>query len=214
MLPLTAQKPKPLLQVGSKTLIEHQIQRLLTAGITELVINVAYLGKQIQAALGDGSHLGVHIQYSPEVEPLETGGGVFRALPLLGDHPFVLVNSDIWCDYPLEKLCRRGVAVGGAHLVLVENPVHHRGGDFTLTPAGKLCLHGRPAYTFSGISVIHPQLIAAYPERRQHFPLKEVFAWGAELELLTGEVYDGEWVDVGTPERLAEVRQLPSAESE
>lgn len=212
MLPLTAEKPKPLLLVGTKTLIEHQIERLRRAGITDLVINVAYLGGQIQAALGDGSRLGVRIEYSPEPEPLETGGGISKALPLLGDQPFVLLNSDVWCDYPLAGLCQRPLALGGAHLVLVENPAHHTEGDFSLTAAGKVSLQGQPAYTFSGISIVHPQLISAYPDRREHFPLKEVFAWAAGRGLLTGELYSGEWVDVGTPERLARVREAYGTE--
>lgn len=208
MLPLTADKPKPLLSVGSKSLIEHQIERLRRAGLTELVINVAYLGEQIQAALGDGGDLGVQIQYSPESAPLETGGGINNALPLLGEQPFVLLNSDVWCDYPLAELVDRPVAPGGAHLVLVNNPEHNDSGDFSLNAAGKVSLQGQSAYTFSGISVIDPQLISTYPNRREFFPLKEALVWAASRGVLTGELYRGQWIDVGTPERLAQVAEL------
>lgn len=207
MLPLTSHTPKPLLRVGDRTLIEHQIERLRSAGFTDLVINVAYLAEQIQNALGDGGAMGVNITYSPEPEPLETGGGINRALPLLGSEPFVLVNSDVWSDYPLAQLRDRLMPTVGAHLILVNNPAHHGEGDFTLSPEGKVGMQGQQTFTYSGISLIHPGLIADYPGRRSHFPLVEVFAGAAQRGVLTGELHTGKWVDVGTPERLEAVRR-------
>lgn len=223
MRPATLTVPKPLLEVRGKSLIEHQIARLKAAGFRELVINVAYLGAQIQAALGDGSSLGVDIVYSVEPEPLETAGAIAQALPLLGEAPFVLINSDVWTDYPLQRLHDARPQKQGAHLILVNNPAHHRAGDFALAEedeatyaAGdqgfaRVASQGvgsaSTSYTFSGVSVICPDMIRAYPNRRAKFPLVEVLRWAATRRLVTAEVHQGTWMDIGTPERLSELER-------
>jgi Nucleoside-diphosphate-sugar pyrophosphorylase involved in lipopolysaccharide biosynthesis/translation initiation factor 2B, gamma/epsilon subunits (eIF-2Bgamma/eIF-2Bepsilon) len=203
MRPLTLTTPKPLLMAGNKPLIEYHINNLTAAGIQRIVINVAYLGQKIIDFVGDGSRYGVSIDYSIEPEPLETAGAIGYALPLLGDTPFVLVNGDVWSDYPLVNLTRLDT-VSGAHLVMVKNPLHHHSGDYgvsdgVIVPAQQV----RESVTFSGLSVIAPSAITAYPKRRLKFPLREVFNGLMEQRRLTGEVYAGEWRDIGTPERLA-----------
>ena len=209
MLPLTLDCPKPLLKVGDATLIEHQIAKLRSAGIVDIVINVAYLGEMIQQALGLGERLGVRISYSVESQPLETGGAIAHALALLGQAPFLLVNSDVWTDFPFESLARKGLSAGElAKLVLVENPEHNRVGDFVLQADAQLRLRedcrGR-AYTYSGIALVDPDLVATYPKVRQTFALKEVFDWAIAKRALRGEYYAGQWSDIGTPERLYEL---------
>lgn len=204
MRPLTLETPKPLLQVRGVSLIEHHIRRLKDVGIHDLVINVAYLGEKIRAALGDGAYLGVSIQYSVEPEPLETAGALLHALPLLGEEPFLLINGDVWTDYPFAKLTEQPL-LGHGHLVLVPNPSHKAGGDFSLDPEGGVQILGESGFTFSGISLLSPQLIRDYPHPRRRFPLREVFEWAIQHSALTGELFTGTWCDVGTPERLAEL---------
>ena len=156
MRPLTDHTPKPLLRVGGQTLIGHHLDALARAGFRELVINHAHLGAQLVAALGDGSEYGVHIEYSPEPPgALETGGGIFNALPLLGTGPFAVINADIWTDFDFAVLPRK--PEGLAHLVLVDNPVHHPQGDFALCN-GHVSADGMPRLTFSGIGVYSPAL--------------------------------------------------------
>lgn len=203
MRPLTLHTPKPLLPVAGKALIEYHIAALAAAGITELVINHAWLGQQIEAALGDGSRYGVCITYSPESEPLETGGGIFRALPLLGDEPFVLVNGDVWTDYDFSRLALPPGRL--AHLVLVDNPGHHPEGDFALEQA-QVRIDGKSRLTYSGIAVLHPQLFAgcAAGAFRLAPLLREAMAHGQ----VSGEHYAGHWLDVGTVERLAQADAL------
>ncbi len=214
MLPLTATTPKPLLQVGGLTLIEHQIRKLAAAGFTELVINHAWLGAQIEAALGDGRALGVAIQWSREGEPLETAGGIVRALPLLGPEPFALVNADIWTDYPFTRLKGALAATDLAHLVLVPNPDHHPHGDFSLTGSARLLSSqvppqaspqaaGTQRYTYSGIAVFNPHLFDDMADGKA--PLLPCLQKAISLRRASGEFFDGDWVDVGTPERLAEL---------
>ena len=196
---LTCRTPKPLLEVGGRPLIEHQVDRLAGAGFRDVVVNLAWLGERIAARLGDGSRLGVRIRYSREPEgALDTGGGIRRALPLLGGGRFVTVNSDVWSDYPFEKLC--DAVAGDAHIVLVDNPAHHPAGDFALAPDGRVtgAAHGR--LTFSGIGCYHPRLFAAREAGR--FPLAAVLHDAIEAGTLSGEHYRGEWIDVGTPARL------------
>ena len=197
---LTRCRPKPLLEVGGRSLIEHQIQRLGAAGFRDLVVNLAWRGEMIAARLGDGRQLGVHIRYSREPEgALETGGGIRNALPLLGDGRFVVVNSDVWSDYPFETL--RCPAAGNAHIVLVDNPAHRPGGDFALGPNGQVAEAGRQRLTFSGIGCYHPCLFAARPVDR--FPTRGGPARARSRRgWLSGEHHRGEWVDVGTPDRL------------
>ncbi|HSC83745.1 MAG TPA: nucleotidyltransferase family protein, partial [Pseudomonas sp.] len=157
--PLTLHTPKPLVRAGGVPLIEFHVRALAAAGFRELVINHAWLGQQIEDYLGDGSRFGLRIDYSAEGEPLETGGGIFRALPLLGDEPFLVVNGDIWTDCDFASL--RQPIEGLAHLLLVDNPGHHQAGDFQLRDGQVTdAVSGQPSLTYSGIAVLHPQLFA------------------------------------------------------
>jgi len=196
MRPLTDTVPKPLLRIGGAALIEYLIRGLARAGFRDLVINHSYLGDAIEAALGDGGRYGVRIRYSPEPGgPLETGGGIRQALPLLGD-VFLVVNGDIWTDYPFERLARS--PAGMAHLVLVDNPPHHPHGDFALRD-GRL-VPGEPALTFAGIGVYRAELFAECAPGR--FPLAPLLRRAMEQQVATAEHYRGTWFDIGTPERL------------
>ncbi|MCQ4348944.1 nucleotidyltransferase family protein [Pseudomonas stutzeri] len=204
MRPLTLHTPKPLLPVGGMPLIEHHVRALAAAGFTELVINHAWLGQQIEDYLGDGARFGVSIAFSAEDEPLETGGGIQRALPLLGAAPFLLVNGDVWTDYPFAAL--RRPLDGLAHLVLVDNPAHHPEGDFRLA-GGRVGGRGdQPGLTYSGIAVLDPALFAGC--RPGAFKLAPLLRDAMALGQVGGEHYRGRWVDVGTRERLAEVERL------
>lgn len=203
MLPLTAHTPKPLLQAGGRSLIEHQIAKLKAAGFTELVINTAWLGEQLEQALGDGSRLGVQIEWSREDEPLETAGGIIRALPLLGEGPFAAVNADIWTDYPFERLRGALATDMHAHLVLVANPPQHPHGDFILREDGSLkCpkIHVQHALTFSGIAVYHPAMFIGINQVK--YPLLPILQRAIGRDLASAEYYEGVWQDIGTPERL------------
>lgn len=200
MRPLTDHTPKPLLKAGGRALIEYHIDHLVAAGITELVINHAHLGEQIEAALGDGGCYGATIRYSHEVTALETAGGIFNALPLLGDGPFVVVNGDVWSDYPFERL---SVEITGlAHLVLVDNPPQHPGGDFALS-GDRVVSDGGEKLTFSGISMLSPQLFADCSPGA--FPLAPLLRQAMARGLVSGEYYRGRWYDIGTPQRLQQL---------
>ncbi|QIH11285.1 MULTISPECIES: N-acetylmuramate alpha-1-phosphate uridylyltransferase MurU [unclassified Pseudomonas] len=209
MRPLTLTTPKPLLPVAGVPLIEYHLRALAAAGFREVVINHAWLGEQIEAALGDGQRWGLSIRYSAEGQPLETGGGIFQALPLLGEEPFLVVNGDIWTDYDFATL-RRPLA-GLAYLVMVDNPAHHpTGGDFCLENG--LLHDGQPGaatLTYSGISVLHPQLFrdCAGGAFKLAPLLREAMAQGQ----VSGEHMHGQWIDVGTVERLAQVEDLLQA---
>lgn len=207
MRPLTDHTPKPLLKAGDKSLIEHHLLNLCRAGVKDVVINLAYLGEKIRQHLGDGSTFGLTIHYSPEPEPLETGGAILHATELLGDEPFLLINGDVWCDLDLGEFCARGMAEKKAgHLLLVPNPDFHPRGDFALSEQGLvLDSTAEPTtsrFTFAGISYLSPALITNYPNKRQKFPLAEAFRHAISSNLLSGEVFYGNWSDVGTPERL------------
>ena len=208
MRPLTLTTPKPLVPVGGVPLIEYHLRALARAGFSEVVINHAWLGQQIEDYLGDGARHGLSIRYSAEGEPLETGGGIFRALPLLGDEPFVVVNGDIWTDYDFTAL--RQPLAGLAHLVLADNPAHHPGGDFTLDD-GQVhdARPGAQTLTYSGIAVLHPRLFAGCTEGA--FKLAPLLRNAMAQAAVTGEHLQGHWVDVGTHERLAEVEALLEA---
>jgi len=202
MRPLTDHTPKPLLEVAGRRLIEYHIDNLVAAGITELVINHAHLGEQIETVLGDGSAYGATIQYSVESTALETAGGIFNALPLLGDAPFVVVNADVWTDYRFQQL---PLAIEGlAHLVLVDNPKHNPQGDFALFGA-QVKSDGESRFTFSGISILSPKLFSGCQPGT--FPLAPLLRRAMQLGKVTGEHYRGEWCDVGTPERLQQLDQ-------
>ncbi len=213
MRPLTDHTPKPLLEVGGKPLIVWHIEKLVRAGIRELVINHSHLGAQIEAALGDGSRFGARIQYSPEASALETAGGIANALPLLGDQPFAVVNGDIFCDYDFARLAEHAAALqasgDAAHLVLIDNPSHHPNGDFALS-GGRICPRHTPhspplaLLTFSGIGIYQPSLFKDIP-RGSVAPLAPLLRKKIALGKVSGEHHQGLWVDVGTPQRLAEL---------
>ncbi|RRW67122.1 nucleotidyltransferase family protein [Pseudomonas fluorescens] len=208
MRPLTLTTPKPLVRAAGVPLIEYHLRALAAAGFTEIVINHAWLGQQIEDHLGDGSRFGLSIQYSPEGEPLETGGGIFRALSLLGDDAFLVVNGDIWTDYDFSVLHQP--INGLAHLVLADNPPHHPKGDFTLID-GKV-QDGEPdaqTLTYSGIGVLHPQLFDGCSDGA--FKLAPLLRNAMAKGEVTGERLKGHWVDVGTYERLAEAEALIEA---
>lgn len=199
MRPLTDRVPKPLLEAGGKPLIVWQVEALREAGFRELVINVSHLGKCIRCALGNGGAFGVNVAYSQEPEgALETGGGIRQALPLLGEGPFAVVNGDVWTDYPFAQLPCSPDAL--AYLVLVDNPPHHPEGDFTLT-AGQVSSEGVPRLTFSGISVLRPELFSDCSPGR--FPLAPLLRRAMAENRVGGEHYGGVWRDAGTPQRLA-----------
>ncbi len=211
--PLTENTPKPLLKVGVKPLIQYHVERLAAAGVRELVINTAWLGDQIEAFLGDGSRFGVRIDWSREVEPLDTGGGIRRALPLLGSDPFLVINGDIWTDYPLPSLVDRDWSDSvEAHLVLVPNPEHNPTGDFSLDSQGNIRypLAGGESLTFSGISVMRPELFALFSSASEKFPIRDVLVDSISGGYVSGEVFRGTWWDVGTVERLQAINTLVS----
>ena len=207
MRPLTNNTPKPMLKVAGLPLIEHQVRRLVAAGITDIVINHAYLGEQIEEYLKDGSAFGCSIQYSAESEPLETGGGIFKALPLLqadsNDEPFLLVNGDVWTELDLSGLLKTPLK-GLAHLVMVNNPEFNSQGDFYLPDDSSSRLMNcdgiGKAYTFSGVSILHPDLFADCSAGV--FRLAPLLKLAMGEKKVSGELYDGFWLDVGTPERL------------
>jgi len=196
--PLTETTPKPLIEVRGKPLIVHHLERLRDAGYTQIHINTSWLAEQIQSALGDGSRYGVHIHYCYEgPEPLETGGGLFRMLPALGREPFLVVNGDIFTDFPFETLKHSLKQDFLAHLVMVPNPAHHPHGDFHLSPAGHLRLEGDPKLTYSGIGVYRADLFKDC--RAGKFPLLPLFKEAMRMEALSGEAYEGLWSDIGSP---------------
>jgi MurNAc alpha-1-phosphate uridylyltransferase len=214
MRPLTDELPKPLLKAGDHSLIEYHILGLAAAGITDIVINLFYLGHKIEEAIGDGARYGVRIHYSPESARLETAGGIINALPMLGSDAFIVVNGDIWTDYSFAKLT--GLALGDslARLVMVDNAGHHPEGDFVLQANGYLG-DGSDArakkLTFSGISVMHPKLFAGMPAGAQ--PLAPILRQAMTAGLVQGERHDGRWWDIGTPARLALLDEHLGAET-
>ena len=215
MRPLTDHTPKPLLNVAGKPLIVWHIERLAAAELRDLVINYAHLGQQIESVLGDGSQFGVYIRYSPENPALETAGGIANALPLLGDQPFAVINGDIFCDYDLAQLPAKAATLAdnnnAAHLVLVDNPPQHPDGDFCLN--GKRIIPTTPSsilnpqssiFTFSGIGIYQPQLFQHFP-RGSIAPLAPLLREQIALGKVSGEHYQGRWIDVGTPQRLQQL---------
>lgn len=210
MRPLTDSVPKPLLPVGGKPLIVWHLERLARAGLREVVINHAHLGARIEAALGDGARWGLSIAYSPEPEgALETAGGIANALPLLGhDEPFLVINGDIWCDWDLAQAAKALGPDDLAYLVMVSNPPHHPQGDFALrgraVGADAAVGGGAQSYTFSGIGVYRPQMFAGI-RRGQPAKLAPLLRAAMVQQRVSGELHAGRWVDVGTPQRLAEL---------
>jgi len=205
MRPLTDDIPKPLLMIGNEPLIVHHIRALALAGIETIVINHAYLGFKIEQYLGDGHQYGVKIIYSSEGEALETGGGIFNALTLLGEAPFIVVNGDVWTDYDFSQL---RLLDDDAHLVLIENPPHHLNGDFVLEANRITPDEDAPKFTYSGIAVFKPEFFSDCQPGK--FPLAPLLRSAIENGKVSGEYFNGTWIDVGTPERLEQVRRLYS----
>ena len=201
MRPLTDHTPKPLLEVKGHPMIVWIIQGLVRAGVRDLVINHAHLGSQIEQALGDGSRFGASIHYSAEGEALETAGGIANALPLLGNNAFIAVNGDLWCDYDFSCLAGHQLCEDFAHLVLVPNPPHHPRGDFALN-GDRLASRGDAMHTFAGIGLYRPDLFKGIVSG-QKAPLAPLLRAAMDREHVSGELHQGVWQDVGTPERLA-----------
>jgi MurNAc alpha-1-phosphate uridylyltransferase len=211
MRPLTDATPKPLLAAGGKRLIEWHLEKLAALGIQDVVINTSWLADQFPATLGDGAHWGLRIRYSHEGDtPLETGGGMWNALPLLGDAPFLLVNGDVWTDFDFAGLPKQPEAL--AHLVMVDRPPQASQGDFALDGEGFVRANGEHCLTYSGIGVYRPQLFDGWRgivrepvivDGKPKFPLAPLLRAHMGEGLIRGEYHRGRWTDVGTPERLA-----------
>jgi len=223
MRPLTDVTPKPLLAVAGKPLIVRHIERLAQAGITQIVVNHAWLGDQIVEALGDGGQWGVQIRFSGESPALETAGGIARALPLLGEEPFLVINGDIWCDWALQNAVHRRLAMTNdpqclAHLVLVDNPPHNPEGDFwlghnqaVLSQSPKSPAPNNPTpdrLTFSGIGIYHPTLFLGL-DPNAPAKLAPLLRQAMATNAVSGEHHTGRWMDIGTPQRLAELQTWP-----
>jgi len=216
MRPLTDSLPKPMLCVGGKPLLQYHLEALAKIGVNEVIINLAYLGDKIRAFAQTGKQFGLNVRYSEEPEPLETAGALLHALPLLGAEPFILLNGDVWTDYPLISLAAHSLQTDDdAHLILVPNPEFHLAGDFSPNSHGRLENNPNLAkFTFAGVSLIHPRLISQYPHQRNKFPLGEVLRFGIAHNRISAKIYSGGWSDVGTPERLAALdAQLLNAQS-
>ena len=211
MRPLAHETPKPLLAVGGMPLLERHLLGLRAAGVTDVVVNAAHLGDQIAAFCGDGGVWGLRIQVSRELMPLETAGGIIEALPMLGEEPLLVVNGDVYCDYPFKSLIDKPIKSGQGHLVLVDNPAHHPEGDFRLVdgivqqPEDTLTsdARSRTTLTFSGIATYAADFFAGYERGKR--ALKPLLDEAILQGRLSGEKFEGAWTDVGTPERLTEL---------
>lgn len=224
MRPHTQHTPKPLLKAGGMTLLERHIVALREAGIKDIVVNAAYLAEQIVAFCGDGSRWGIHIDVSVEAEALETAGGIINALPLLGSSPFILINGDVFCDFPLANFLTQTAPHQGAHIILVSNPAHNITGDFALdgqtvttlpTTLRKTSTENEvPAQslTYAGLGIYDPGFFDGYPAGR--YPLKPLMDAAAAKGRLKGSYWQGQWLDVGTPERLAQLDTMLGGEPE
>lgn len=201
--PLTDKMPKPLIEAGGRPLIAWHLDKLARAGFDEVVINLGHLGDRLQETVGDGERFGLAVRYSEEPPgALETGGGILNALPLLGEEPFLLVNGDCWTDFDVTKL---GLAPGDlAHLVLVDNPAHNPAGDFAMD-GDRIRNAGDAMLTYAGVGVIHPNLFGDC--RAGRFPLTPLLRQAAEAGRAGGTHYVGAWFDVGTTERLDQLRR-------
>ena len=205
--PHTDITPKPLIQVGKHRLIEYHLINLAKAGLKDVVINISWLADQIREALGDGSNYSLNITYSDEgAEALETAGGIINALPYLGDEPFIVINGDIWCDYDLTKLMNRNLEYE-AHLVLVNNPEHNTEGDFALED-DMIKNTGDEKLTYSGIGLYTQDFFAETKPGKK--ALAPILRKKSELNKVSGEIYNGQWVDIGNIERLAQLRSYLS----
>ncbi|NDK39182.1 nucleotidyltransferase family protein [Pseudoxanthomonas gei] len=216
MRPLTDHTPKPLLAVGGKPLIAWHLEKLAALGVSEVVVNTSWLADRFPEVLGDGSQWGLKLHYSYEgATPLETGGGMHHALPLLGDAPFIAVNGDIWTDFDFAGLPAE--PAGSAHLVLVNNPVHNPHGDFALAGTGRVDSDGKAKFTFSGIGVYRARLLDTWREviggvagteaEPPRFKLAPLLRAAMALGEVSGTLHAGRWTDVGTPQRLKALDQ-------
>ena len=222
MRPLTDSTPKPLLSVGGKRLIEWHLEKLAECGIEEVVINTSWLATQFPEVLGDGARWGLRIRYSYEgTRPLETGGGMLHALPLLGDAPFLLVNGDVWTDLDFAALPRE--PAGLAHLVMVDRPPQATQGDFALEPGGQVRSDGAQRLTYAGIGIYRPQLLDGWRDRSgdqgaddtsPRFRLAPLLRTYMADGRIYGQHHRGRWTDVGTPERLASLDAELRAETD
>jgi MurNAc alpha-1-phosphate uridylyltransferase len=203
--PLTDHTPKPLVAIAGQPLIAHQLRWLAAAGIHDIVINLHHLGDVIADALGDGAQLGVRIHYSREVTLLETGGGIVQALPWLATGPFVILNGDVWTDFPFARL-PTSLATDLAHLVLTPTPVNRTDGDFGFD-TGRVQRGAERPYVYCGISVLSPRLFAGAPAGP--FSLRDLLFKAIAADRVSGEVWAGRWIDIGTPDQLEAVRRLP-----
>jgi len=201
--PLTEAIPKALVPAGGKPLIAWHLERLAASGCREAVINVSHLAEQIVARIGEGARFGLRIVYSREAEPLETAGGIAQARRLLGEAPFLLVNADVYCEFDFKRLLGFGLDERLAHLVLVPNPAHRAGGDFTLDD-GMVGNGSGARYTYAGIAVMSPALVDGVQPGAKA-PLAPLLRAAADRRRISGELHRGVWQDVGTPERLAEL---------
>ena len=199
MLPLTDSLPKPLIEVDGKPLLAFHLERLIAAGLTDIVVNASDFSEQIEAFCGNGSRWGCHVKVVVEPKPLETAGGILNALPLLGDEPFALVNGDVFTHYPFEQLRRHDLKNDLAHLVMIPNPTHHPEGDFQLSET-RIVEAQTSRTTFSGLSVMSPRLFAGLAPGK--LALRPVLDQAITLKRVSGELFSGLWSDVGTPDRL------------
>lgn len=214
MRPLTDTTPKPLLKVGGKPLIVWHIEKLVAAGVSNIIVNHAWLGQQIEQTLGDGSQFGANIRYSPEAPPLETAGGIVQALPFFQSQPFLVINGDIWCDWNVDDAIAQATAMQAsetlAWLLLADNPEHHPEGDFALAADDLVCDQPQSLtttkLTFTGIGVYQPSLFQNL-ERGQPAPLAPLLRQAMHLGLVSGQHHTGRWTDVGTPSRLQQLNQ-------
>ncbi|GLX84025.1 nucleotidyltransferase [Thalassotalea loyana] len=208
MRPLTERCPKPMLEVAGKPMLEHHIEQLKKAGVTDIVINHAWYGEKIVEYFADGAKWGVSIHYSEEeIGALETAGGIIKALPMLGKDPFILVNGDVFCLLDYQKLPALGDKL--AHLCLVDNPLHNKAGDFTLKQTNVGVPQGKDdqTYTYAGIAVLSPLLFKEFKAEKGPLPLGPILKSASRLDQVSGEVIVQDWTDVGTPERLTLLNQ-------
>jgi|TARA_B110000503_G_scaffold133620_1_gene211444 N-acetyl-alpha-D-muramate 1-phosphate uridylyltransferase len=206
--PLTDITPKALVKAGGKPLIQYHIENLASAGVRDVVINTSWLGDKIESFIGNGSAFGVNVQWSREHKPLETGGGICRALSLLGSEPFLLVNADVWTDFSLKNLAEKVLPSEiDAHLILVPNASHHMDGDFILTADSIVSIPNarNNTYTYSGISILRPKIFTVHTSPIEKFPLRDVLRESMASGRIKGEIYTGVWRDAGTLMRLQEL---------
>ena len=211
MRPLTDHTPKPLLKVNGKCLLDYHLEKIQDAGITDVIINLAYLGDKIREHLENPPYKKLTIKFSQEPEPLETGGALLHAADLLADENFMLVNGDVWSDLNYQHFISNKLQKNtSGHLLMVPNPEFHPQGDFVLDKTTQRLAekNNQSGFTFAGISILSPALINEYPHKRTKFPLAEVFFHAIKNQQLTGELYKGYWSDVGTPQRLQSLDQF------